>query len=41
MFTNFIFYHLEYVVPESKQGQAYNFHKCNFANLIKAKPSFT
>lgn len=40
MFTIF-FYNLEYVVPIGKQGQAYNFHKCNFANFIKAKTLFT
>lgn len=36
VFTNFIFYNLEYDVPIGKQGQTYNFHKYNFANLIKA-----
>lgn len=41
MFTNFISYNLEYVVSIGKQGQAYNFHKCNFANFIKAKTPFT
>lgn len=41
MFTNFIFYNLEYVVSIGKQGQAYNFHKCNFANFIKVKTPFT
>lgn len=37
MFTTFIFNNFEYDVPKGKQGQAYNFHKCNFANFIKIK----
>lgn len=41
MCTNFIFYNLEYVTPIGKQGQAYNFRKCNFANFIKARTRFT
>lgn len=39
--TNLIFYNLEYAVPIGKQGQTYNFRKCNFANLIKTKTPFT